>query len=161
MYVIPYFPIVFQYFFHNIPYYPFYILCYPLLSHIIPYYPIFYPIFSRLFHILFVPDYSIVFNIYIYIYIYTYIYIYIYIYTYIYIHIIYIYTNPRLNLHLCHPRSGLTPVHRHFRVLALVSPCPPFDGRALDPPLRSRFQASPGVEHRWVIVGFTGYHQNR
>lgn len=37
--------------------------------------------------------------------------------------------------------TGLAAVHRHFRVLALASPCPPFEGRALDPPLRSRFQA--------------------
>eukprot|EP00439_Symbiodinium_sp_Y106_P018819 s5098_g2.t1 len=37
--------------------------------------------------------------------------------------------------------SRLAAVHQNFRVVALASPCPPFDGRALDPPLRSRFQS--------------------
>ncbi|CAE7247024.1 unnamed protein product [Symbiodinium microadriaticum] len=37
--------------------------------------------------------------------------------------------------------SRLAAVHPNFRVVALASPCPPFDGRALDPPLRSRFQS--------------------
>ena len=39
------------------------------------------------------------------------------------------------------PTERLAKVHEDFRVLALASPCPPFEGRALDPPLRSRFQA--------------------
>ena len=39
--------------------------------------------------------------------------------------------------------SRLAAVHPNFRVVALASPCPPFDGRALDPPLRSRFQSLP------------------
>lgn len=38
-------------------------------------------------------------------------------------------------------------VPRAFRVIALASPCPPFHGRALDPPLRSRLQAH-------VVPGF-------
>ena len=38
-------------------------------------------------------------------------------------------------------------VPRAFRVIALASPCPPFNGRALDPPLRSRLQAH-------VVPGF-------
>ncbi|CAJ1427783.1 unnamed protein product [Effrenium voratum] len=55
-------------------------------------------------------------------------------------------------------RSALTPVHRHFRVLALASPCPPFEGRALDPPLRSRFQAllvppAPAEELAFALQG--------
>lgn len=37
--------------------------------------------------------------------------------------------------------AKLMPVHHLFRVVALASPSPPFAGRALDPPLRSRFQA--------------------
>ena len=32
------------------------------------------------------------------------------------------------------------PVHPDFRVIALGVPCPPFNGRSLDPPIRSRFQ---------------------
>ena len=35
----------------------------------------------------------------------------------------------------------LLPVPQTFRVIALASPAPPFTGRALDPPLRSRLQA--------------------
>lgn len=36
--------------------------------------------------------------------------------------------------------SFLTPVHPDFRVIALGVPSPPFPGKSLDPPLRSRFQ---------------------
>ena len=36
--------------------------------------------------------------------------------------------------------SLLLPVHPDFRVLALAVPAPPYPGRSLDPPLRSRFQ---------------------
>eukprot|EP00545_Synedropsis_sp_CCMP1620_P013255 CAMPEP_0119030820 /NCGR_PEP_ID=MMETSP1176-20130426/41225_1 /TAXON_ID=265551 /ORGANISM="Synedropsis recta cf, Strain CCMP1620" /LENGTH=1404 /DNA_ID=CAMNT_0006987197 /DNA_START=172 /DNA_END=4386 /DNA_ORIENTATION=+ len=36
--------------------------------------------------------------------------------------------------------SFLVPVHEDFRVIALGVPSPPFEGRSLDPPLRSRFQ---------------------
>ena len=36
--------------------------------------------------------------------------------------------------------SFLKPVHSDFRVIALGVPSPPFAGRSLDPPLRSRFQ---------------------
>lgn len=36
--------------------------------------------------------------------------------------------------------SFLVPVHPDFRVIALGVPSPPFEGRSLDPPLRSRFQ---------------------
>ena len=36
--------------------------------------------------------------------------------------------------------SFLKPVHPDFRVIALGVPSPPFPGRSLDPPLRSRFQ---------------------
>ena len=36
--------------------------------------------------------------------------------------------------------TGLVPVHPSFRVIALGLPVPPFSGRTLDPPLRSRFQ---------------------
>lgn len=35
---------------------------------------------------------------------------------------------------------SLIPTHSDFRVMALVDPVPPFPGRTLDPPLRSRFQ---------------------
>ena len=35
----------------------------------------------------------------------------------------------------------LVRVHPEFRVIALGLPVPPFPGRTLDPPLRSRFQA--------------------
>ena len=38
-------------------------------------------------------------------------------------------------------RSKLEAVHPNFRVVALAAPSPPFDGRPLDPPLRSRLQA--------------------
>ena len=33
-------------------------------------------------------------------------------------------------------------VHPLFRVIALAAPAPPFEGRPLDPPLRSRFNAA-------------------
>jgi len=36
--------------------------------------------------------------------------------------------------------SFLMPVHPDFRVIALGVPSPPFPGRSLDPPIRSRFQ---------------------
>ena len=36
---------------------------------------------------------------------------------------------------------GLSPVHADFRVCAITLPAPPYPGRALDPPLRSRFSA--------------------
>jgi len=36
--------------------------------------------------------------------------------------------------------SFLVGVHEKFRVLALATPAPPYPGRGLDPPLRSRFQ---------------------
>ena len=36
--------------------------------------------------------------------------------------------------------SFLTPIHPDFRVIALGVPSPPFPGRSLDPPFRSRFQ---------------------
>ena len=36
--------------------------------------------------------------------------------------------------------SFLVPVDDNFRVLALATPAPPYPGRGLDPPLRSRFQ---------------------
>ena len=36
--------------------------------------------------------------------------------------------------------SFLVPVHDKFRVCALANPSPPYPGRSLDPPLRSRFQ---------------------
>jgi hypothetical protein len=35
----------------------------------------------------------------------------------------------------------LVAVHPRFRVVALGSPSPPYPGRSLDPPLRSRFQS--------------------
>ena len=38
-------------------------------------------------------------------------------------------------------RRNLIRVHPDFRVVALGVPCPPFRGHALDPPLRSRFEA--------------------
>ena len=38
----------------------------------------------------------------------------------------------------------LVRVHPQFRVIAIGLPCPPFAGNALDPPLRSRFQARYG-----------------
>ena len=37
--------------------------------------------------------------------------------------------------------SRLLAVNPAFRVVALGSPSPPYPGRALDPPLRSRFQS--------------------
>ena len=44
--------------------------------------------------------------------------------------------------------SKLEAVHPNFRVVALAAPSPPFDGRPLDPPLRSRLQAGlvPGFD---------------
>ncbi|KAJ7121114.1 AAA domain-containing protein [Mycena epipterygia] len=33
------------------------------------------------------------------------------------------------------------PAHKHFRVIAIAAPVPPFPGYPLDPPFRSRFQA--------------------
>lgn len=36
--------------------------------------------------------------------------------------------------------SKLVPVHSNFRVMALGCPVPPYAGRTIDPPLRSRFQ---------------------
>jgi MoxR-like ATPase len=36
--------------------------------------------------------------------------------------------------------ARIVPVHPDFRVIALGLPVPPFPGRTLDPPLRSRFQ---------------------
>jgi MoxR-like ATPase len=36
--------------------------------------------------------------------------------------------------------SFLIPVHENFRVIALGVPAPPYPGKSLDPPLRSRFQ---------------------
>lgn len=36
--------------------------------------------------------------------------------------------------------SKLVPVHPNFRVIALSCPVPPYAGRTIDPPLRSRFQ---------------------
>lgn len=38
------------------------------------------------------------------------------------------------------PSSILVPTHPDFRVIALGKPVPPYHGRTLDPPLRSRFQ---------------------
>ena len=37
-------------------------------------------------------------------------------------------------------RSGLVPTHPNFFVVALAAPTPPYLGRQMDPPLRSRFQ---------------------
>eukprot|EP00945_MAST-04E_sp_MAST-4E-sp1_P008696 g8696.t1 len=37
--------------------------------------------------------------------------------------------------------SRILPVHKDFRVVALSLPVPPYPGRTLDPPLRSRFQS--------------------
>jgi hypothetical protein len=48
--------------------------------------------------------------------------------------------------------QNLVRVHPDFRVIALGLPVPPYPGRTLDPPLRSRFQArnvrspSPGTQ---------------
>lgn len=39
-----------------------------------------------------------------------------------------------------HSQSFLVPVHPDFRVIALGVPTPPYPGRTLDPPIRSRFQ---------------------
>lgn len=36
---------------------------------------------------------------------------------------------------------GILRVHPDFRVVAIGSPVPPFQGQSLDPPLRSRFQS--------------------
>ena len=44
------------------------------------------------------------------------------------------------SLSLSPSTSFLNPVHPDFRVIALGVPSPPFPGRNLDPPLRSRFQ---------------------
>ena len=38
------------------------------------------------------------------------------------------------------PAGLLVPTHPRFRVVALCQPAPPYPGRAVDPPLRSRFQ---------------------
>ena len=44
-------------------------------------------------------------------------------------------------LFLCQTARNLVRVHENFRVIALGLPVPPFAGKPLDPPLRSRFQA--------------------
>ena len=46
----------------------------------------------------------------------------------------------------------LEAVSPDFRVVALASPCPPFEGRPLDPPLRSRLQA--GQEKGATLANF-------
>jgi hypothetical protein len=38
-------------------------------------------------------------------------------------------------------KTTLVAVHPDFRVVALALPVPPYAGRPLDPPLRSRFQS--------------------
>ena len=47
--------------------------------------------------------------------------------------------------------SFLVPAHEDFRVIATAVPSPPYAGRSLDPPLRSRFQIrridNPSEEH--------------
>lgn len=48
--------------------------------------------------------------------------------------------SPRRHAELDGDSSFLVPVHPDFRVIALGVPAPPFEGRSLDPPLRSRFQ---------------------
>jgi von Willebrand factor A domain-containing protein 8 len=48
--------------------------------------------------------------------------------------------SPRRYQQLDKSSSFLLPVHKDFRVLALAVPAPPYPGRSLDPPLRSRFQ---------------------
>lgn len=37
--------------------------------------------------------------------------------------------------------KNIVPIHPNFCVIAMGLPCPPYSGRSLDPPLRSRFQA--------------------
>jgi len=55
-------------------------------------------------------------------------------------------------------QEHIVPVHEDFRVIALGVPVPPFRGRPLDPPLRSRFQSravipwSPGDTWEKVIT---------
>lgn len=50
-------------------------------------------------------------------------------------------TKPPQNPHdLAGDTNHLVYVHKNFRVIALGLPVPPFSGRSLDPPLRSRFQ---------------------
>ena len=54
------------------------------------------------------------------------------------------------DLRLQHDPGFLVPIHPSFRVVALTTPAPPFPGKGLDPPLRSRFQIrrvdSPSAE---------------
>lgn len=55
-------------------------------------------------------------------------------------------------------KQNLVRVHPDFRVIALGVPVPPYPGRTLDPPLRSRFQArnvqpsSPGTQLESLIA---------
>lgn len=59
--------------------------------------------------------------------------------------------------------SRLLAVHPAFRVVALGSPSPPYPGRSLDPPLRSRFQSryaeDLAVETILSCVDMTGIAQ--
>jgi von Willebrand factor A domain-containing protein 8 len=48
-------------------------------------------------------------------------------------------------------RLGLIRAHERFRVIAIGSPVPPYPGKPLDPPFRSRFQV------RYVDVSFRDY----
>ncbi|OQR83325.1 hypothetical protein ACHHYP_14843 [Achlya hypogyna] len=58
--------------------------------------------------------------------------------------------------------QNLVRVHPRFRVLALGLPVPPFPGRSLDPPLRSRFQArrvappAPGALLETLLAAIPG-----
>ena len=55
----------------------------------------------------------------------------------------------------------LVPVHPDFRVIALGVPVPPYKGKPLDPPLRSRFQGRyigpPSASERWTDA-MVAYH---
>lgn len=48
-------------------------------------------------------------------------------------------------------RWGLECVHDQFRIIALGLPVPHYPGNALDPPLRSRFQARHIVPYSYKV----------
>jgi len=58
--------------------------------------------------------------------------------------------------------ARLIPVHPSFRVVALGLPVPPYHGRVLDPPLRSRFQSrfidELSLEHALDCVNTSGFN---
>lgn len=61
--------------------------------------------------------------------------------------------------------NNLAFVHDNFRVIALGLPVPPFSGRSLDPPLRSRFQCrfidEPTIESLLATIDTSGVDKRK